>query len=209
MITLTAEQREIVAQGKAITKASNAERNKALRAERKERRKQLAESAAPNKRDPRQLDAGFMSWLHVDLPCIACLIEGPGAVEYANIEAAHQKVAIAAKGWSKGGLGPRVHDGGRTCPLCAWHHTIAANACDKGQRQFWDRLGLGDDIADFCRDLYTAYRAHDDGATVVRSWAAAGLSGRVLGREDGQLRDEHESSANPLISRRFAGGGGR
>jgi len=198
-LNLTAEQRAIVAQAKEITKTSQAERNRALRAERKERRKQLAQSTAPNKRDPRQLDAGFLSWLHVDLPCIGCLIEGPGPVGFASIEAAHQKVAIAAKGWSKGGLGPRVHDAGRTCPLCQWHHTIAANACDNGQRQFWDRLGLGDDVADFCRELALAYRNHDDGAQVVKSWAAAGLAGRASMREDGAAQPSRDA-INPLKS---------
>lgn len=177
MINLTAEQREIVAQAKAITKDSQSDRNRALRAERKERRKALAESAAPNKRDPRQHDAGFLAWLHVDLPCIGCLIEGPGPVGFATIEACHQKLAIAAKGWAKSGLGPRTHDH-KCAPLCQWHHTIAANACDKGQRQFWDRLGLGDHVADFCADLFHAYRTHEDGASVVRSWATGGKAGR-------------------------------
>lgn len=180
MITLTAEQRAIVAQGKAITKTANADRNKALRAERKDRRAQLAESAAPGKRDPRQLDPGFLSWLHDDLPCIGCLIEGPGPVEFATIEAAHQKLSIAAKGWKKAGLGPRTHDA-RCVPACAWHHTIAANACDKGQRQFWDRLGIGDEVATFCAELFHAYRCHEDGEPIVRAWAAFGLAARAEG----------------------------
>lgn len=176
-LNLTAEQRAIVAQAKAITKGSQAERNRAARAERKERRKQLAESAAPNKRDPRQLDAGFLAWLHVDLPCIGCLIEGPGPVGYGEIEACHQKLSIAAKGWAKAGLGPRTHDH-RCVPLCQWHHTIAANACDKGQRQFWDRLGLGDDVATFCAELYSAYRCHEYGEPIIRAWAGVGKAGR-------------------------------
>ena len=72
-----------------------------------------------------------------------------------------------------------VHDLGRTCPLCAWHHTIAANACDKGQRQFWDRLGLGDEVADFCRDLGEAYRTGRPGRPVITSFAAAAIANRA------------------------------
>ncbi len=177
-LQLTAEQRAIVAQAKEITKGSQSERNRALRAERKERRKQLAESAAPNKRDPRQHDAGFLAWLHVDLPCIGCLIEGPGPVGYGEIEACHQKVAIASKGWSKGGLGPRVSDA-RACPLCVWHHRLAGNSCDTGgQRKFWDRVGLGDEVATFCAELYSAYRCHEYGEPIILGWAAAGKAAR-------------------------------
>jgi len=178
-VTLTHEERAAVDLGKAITRRANRERNTALRAERKERTKAVIASTAPGKRDPRQRDAGFLSWLHVDIPCIGCLIEGPGAVGFANIEAAHQKLNIAAAGWSKG-LGPRVHDVGRTCPLCAWHHTIAANSCDRGQRQFWDRMGLGDDVASFCRDLGEAFRAGQSGREVVLSYVAAAKAGRAM-----------------------------
>lgn len=121
-------------------------------------------------RDPRQVDPAFLAWLHVDTDCIACLIEG--RPERAGpIEAAHQKVAIAAKGWRQGGLGPRIHDH-RCAPLCAWHHRLAPNSCDTGgQRKFWDRLGLGDDVADFCAELHAAYRADEPAMPIIRRWA--------------------------------------
>lgn len=183
-IRLTVEERAVVALGKAITGRVNRARNVDLRAERKERQKAVVESTAPNRRDPRQRNAGFLSWLHHDLPCIGCLVEGPGPVGFATIEAAHQKVAIAAKGWAKGGLGPRVHDLGRTCPLCAWHHTVAANACDNGQRQFWDRLGLGDDVADFCAALADAFTNHQPGRAVVVAFADAAKTRRLEARSN-------------------------
>lgn len=127
---------------------------------------------AKGHRDPRQVDPAFMAWLHVDTDCIACLIEGrpdqPGP-----IEAAHQKLAIAAKGWREGGLGPRVHDH-RCAPLCAWHHRLAPNSCDTGgQRKFWDRLGLGDGVADFCRDLYAAFTTDEPPMPIIRAYAAS------------------------------------
>lgn len=192
-LTLTAEARAIIAEADRLKKAARKPAKLADKLERRDRRKALAESTAANKRDPRQHDAGFMSWLHADLPCIGCLIEGPGPVGYATIEAAHQKISIAAKGWKKAGLGPRTHDA-RCCPLCAWHHRISRNSCDVGgQANFWARMGIGDDVADFCAELLHAYRTHDDGAEVVRSWAAAGLSGRAKKPEDGRLRDEFDS----------------
>lgn len=121
-------------------------------------------------RDPRQTDAAFMAWLHVDTDCIACLIEGRAA-KPGPIEAAHQKLAIAAKGWREGGLGPRVHDN-RCVPLCAWHHRLAPNSCDTGgQRKFWDRLGLRDAVADFASALHAAFRSGAPAMPVIQHFA--------------------------------------
>lgn len=121
-------------------------------------------------RDPRQSDAAYLAWLHVDTDCIACLIEGRPA-EPGPIEAAHQKLAIASRGWREGGLGPRIHDA-RCVPLCACHHRLAPNSCDVGgQRKFWDRLGLGDAIADFCADLKAAFDQGRPAMPVIVHWA--------------------------------------
>lgn len=199
-LSYTAEQRAKIAEAEQIKRAVAKPLKAANRLEKKARQKALIQSEAPNKRDPRQVDAGFMSWLHVDLPCIGCLIEGPGPVGYATIEAAHLKMSIHAKGWKKAGLGPRTHDA-RCAPLCQWHHRISRNSCDVGgQANFWARMGLGDDVADFCAELFHAYRTHDDGAVVVRAWAAAGLSGRALGTEDRPsdwVRDAPKSFETP------------
>lgn len=86
------------------------------------------------------------------------------------MEMAHQNIAIAAKGWRERGLGKRIHDA-RAVPLCAWHHQRAPNACDKGQRKFWDRHGIGDRIADLCAALYATYQAGADGVEVIRKFA--------------------------------------
>lgn len=132
-------------------------------------------------RDPRQKDAAFLSWLHVETDCIACLIEGRPAFGGGGaemIEAAHQKLAVASRGWREGGLGPRIHDA-RCVPLCAWHHRLAPNSCDTGgQRKFWDRLGLGDRIADFCADLFAAFKADKPAIEVIRLYADSTGKGR-------------------------------
>lgn len=119
-------------------------------------------------RNPRERDAAFLAWLHVDTDCIACLIEGRPA-EPGPIEAAHQKLAIASRGWREGGLGPRIHDA-RCAPLCTWHHRLAPNSCDNGQRKFWDRLGLGDAVADFCADLHAAFKSGTPAMSVIRAY---------------------------------------
>jgi hypothetical protein len=178
-MTLTHEERQAVDLGKKLTRRENQARNRTLRAERKERTKAVIASTAPGKRDPRQRDAEFLSWLHVDIPCIGCLIEGPGPVEFATIEACHLKISIAGKGWAKAGLGNRTHDQ-KCVAMCAWHHRLAANSCDTGgQLKFFTRVGLGTDVADFCRDLFNAFRAGNSGRDVVMAWVAAAKANRA------------------------------
>ena len=130
---------------------------------------------AKGQRDPRQVDPLFLAWLHVDVDCIACLIEGRPHNPHGlpnTIEAAHQNLAIAAKGWRERGLGKRIHDA-RCVPLCTLHHTGLPNACDNGQRKFWDRLGLGDGIADLCRDLHAAFTTDEPAMPIIRAYAAS------------------------------------
>ncbi|ASE38442.1 hypothetical protein [Brevundimonas vesicularis] len=128
---------------------------------------------AKGQRDPRQVDAAYLAWLHVDTDCIACLIEGrphnPHGLQ-STIEAAHQNLAIASKGWRERGGGKRIHDA-RCVPLCTLHHTGLPNACDNGQRKFWDRLGLGDAVADFCRDLHAAFTADEPALPIIHRYA--------------------------------------
>lgn len=135
----------------------------------------------PGQRNPRELDPAYLSWLHVDVACIACLVEGKPVNQHglqSTIEAAHQNMAIDAKGWRERGGGKRIHDA-RCVPLCTLHHTGLPNACDNGQRKFWDRLGLGDAIADFCAALHTAFKADAPAMPVIRQFAAMALASRL------------------------------
>ena len=124
-------------------------------------------------RAPRQLDPDYLSAIHSEgLPCFACLCGAqpmPPVGMQNPIEAAHQKLAISSKGWKGSGKG-RSSD--FTCvPLCRWHHQVAPNACDKAQRKFWDRIRLGDDIANLCSDLYTAFKSSEPMRPVLERYA--------------------------------------
>jgi hypothetical protein len=173
-LTRTVEERRAIELADKVKRRESQARAQARAATRQNGAAARKEAPTPNQRDPRQVEKAFVSWLHEDLPCIGCLIEGPGPVGYATIEAAHQKMSIADKGWGKAGLGPRTHDH-RCVPLCSWHHRLAANSCDTGgQKKFWARLGIFDDVADFCRDLFDAFKQGNAGRAVVLAFAAAG-----------------------------------
>lgn len=131
---------------------------------------------AAGQREPRARDDRYLAFLR-QLPCVACLIEGPplpGA--RTNMEAAHQKLAIASRGWKEGGGGVRTHDH-RCVGLCRWHHQDAPNACDKAQRKFWDRLNIGDAVADLCQALRRAFPNHEAAVQVLRDFAAGARNG--------------------------------
>lgn len=129
----------------------------------------IAPQGVLRQREPRVRDKPYLAWLHDGLPCIGCL-RATGASHNRNIEAAHIKLAIASRGWEEGGRGVRTHD--RRCvPLCSYCHRLAPDACDVNQRHFFDRIGLGDAVADFAEDLYSAFQRGQDGAAVVRRWA--------------------------------------
>ncbi len=157
----TVEERAKIEEARRIQRSAR-ERSKKARPAR------VAPTAAGQRR-PRQRDPGYLSWLHDCLPCIACLIEGeprrePGFTNSNPIEAAHQK-HTDLRGAA---LGRRPNDAA-CCPLCAWHHRLAPDACDPAQRKFWDRLNVN--VADFCGALYCAYEVSQDGAAIVRRFA--------------------------------------
>lgn len=121
----------------------------------------------------RQRDAGFLAWLHEDLPCIACLRFGATG---SPIESAHQKIQAAEKGLHRK-LGVRPDDW-LCVPLCASHHRLGPLCCDPAQGKFWALVGLGaNDVADFCAELHAAFKAGEPGAPVVHRFAA--IAGRT------------------------------
>jgi hypothetical protein len=121
--------------------------------------------------------SAYMSWLHHDIPCIACLKLGrlhlvaDGQVAPNRIEAAHQKLQLADRGFHKraGRRGPHW-----TCvPLCAGHHREGPLCCDPAQAKFWAIVGFEPEtLADFIEALNAAFRDGMPGAGVVQRFAA-------------------------------------
>lgn len=176
MLRLDAASRKALADLKAQERALKKPAQEMARAERKaaKRERDKAVTRSPGQRDPRRREKDYEAWLH-QWPCIAGLIEGGCE---GPIESAHQKLAIAKAGWREGGLGPRIHDA-RSVPLCAGHHRLHRNSCDLGgQRKFWDRLNIGDLIADFCRDLHQAFTSGGDGHAVIAKYVRIALTNR-------------------------------
>lgn len=170
-LALDKEQREALSKAKAtvreLLKPEREARKIAqakARAQRERQREQRVTHERVKPKGGRERDAGFMAWQHESgLTCIACEIEGPPTAamlqgERNPIEVAHQRV----KGWKKGVRG----DDADSCPLCRWHHQLAPNACDKGQRQFWARLTI--DAADYCAALFAAFKGGSDPRLVMR-----------------------------------------
>ncbi|HEY9219581.1 MAG TPA: hypothetical protein VIO94_16150 [Phenylobacterium sp.] len=156
-----------------------AEARELIRLDKKARKAERPARSAWNRTKPKfgkEADPLFAVWQHEEgLPCICCLVEGPPSAsqllgEPNPIEVAHQRVS----GWK---VGVKEHDR-NSVPLCRWHHQNAPNACDKGQKKFWARVGLFDLIADFCRDLHHAFTSGGDGHRVIAKYVRIALTNR-------------------------------
>ena len=165
-MTLDAEQRRRLREAQRqvaeildpIREARKIARAKARQKREKALTGEYGQRAAANR------DDGYMAWIHEQrLPCVACI--NGHRVDYTGpnpIEAAHQWIVRGPMKGKRAG-----HD---TCvPLCRWHHQIAPNACDKGQRAFWSRLEI--DPADLSSALYRAFKAGEDGHAVLRRFS--------------------------------------
>lgn len=162
-MTLDAERRRKLADLRRQVKALEAperEAKKIARAKGRQKREK-ALTGEHGQRAAINRDDAYMAWIHEQgLACIACLNGEPVTYSGLNpIEAAHQWVVRGPTKGKRAG-----HD---TCvPLCRWHHQLAPNACDKGQRAFWSRLEI--DPADLSSALYGAFKAGGDGHRVLR-----------------------------------------
>lgn len=121
--------------------------------------------------------SAFMSWVHHDMQCIACLILGR-APRDTDIEAAHQKLNRADRGWHKraGRRGPHW----QVIPLCAFHHRSGAPCCDPAQAKFWATCGLEvDDVIDLNEALIAAFKAGAPGQPVIARFAGLAAERRA------------------------------
>ena len=161
ILALRAEVRELESPEREARKIEAAKRRAA-----RERRPDRIAHQRTKPKGGHEADKPFMSWLHESgLACVACEIEGPPTPamlqgEPNPMEVAHQRVT----GWKKG----VKEDDKHSCILCRWHHQLAPNACDKGQRQFWDRLGIV--AADYTAALHAAFRGGSDPHRVLRQF---------------------------------------
>jgi hypothetical protein len=140
-----AELRQEIA---ALTSDDREVRNAAKRKARLARKASLKLSTAPNKREERETDPGFLAYLRRQ-PCEAAHLgdcSGP-------IEAAHIRYSDSHHGRNPG-MGRKNHD--RHCnPLCHHHHHHDQHK--RAERAFWDRLGK--DAYDTAARHYERYRA--------------------------------------------------
>ena len=148
---LTAEKRarltELRREVKALTSPDRKERNAALARARKARSAALKASEAPNKREERELDRGFLAYLRRQ-PCEAAHRGGCSG----PIEAAHIRFNDGP-GRQNPGAGRKNHDR-HANPLCRFHHQHDQHA--RSERAFW--RDLGKDAYDIAAAHYAAYQ---------------------------------------------------
>lgn len=143
---LTHEKREAIAALKRqladLTSDDKARVREAMRKARRERAAVVRASKAPNKRDERQRDTGFLAYLR-RLPCEAAHLGGCDG----PIEAAHIRFSDGAQARNPG-MGRKNHDRNAT-PLCRHHHQHDQHR--RNERAFWRDVG---------KDPYAVAAAH-------------------------------------------------
>ena len=150
MLTLEKRTRlaEIRRELAALTSDDREERNAAQRRARKARAAALKASQAPNKRDEREREPGFLAYLRRQ-PCEARHLGGCQG----RIEAAHIRFSDGP-GRCNPGAGRKNHDR-HANPLCRHHHQHDQHR--RSERAFWDALGK--DAYDTAAGHYAAYRS--------------------------------------------------
>lgn len=154
-MTLTRANRDRLAELRreiaALTSDDREVRAAAQRKARKARKVSLKLSTAPNKREEREIDTGFLAYLRRQ-PCEARHLGGCAG----PIEAAHVRYSDAGKGAMNPGLQRKNHDRNSN-PLCAHHHRGTQHMMN--ERKFWSSIGL--DAYDNAARHYAAYRGDD------------------------------------------------
>lgn len=148
----------------AIVRADKARQRKERKEADRQHIRAIVESKAPNKRQPRERDNGYLAFLR-RLPCVACVKLGGSC---GPTQAAHLRFSDAARGRINSGMQQKPSDRWAT-PLGAGHH---AEQHAGNERAFWDRLGI--DAGDLCEALYAAFLAGHDAEPVVRRFGGAG-----------------------------------
>lgn len=135
-MTLSSDKRQRLAELRreiAEITAETPEQRQARRARLKAQRQAVRLSMAPNKRQPRETDPGFLAWLRRQ-PCEAAHLGGCDG----PIEAAHIRYSDFRAGSRNPGMQSKNHDRHANA-LCRHHHQ-----CDQhkgNERAFWSRLG--------------------------------------------------------------------
>lgn len=172
MIRLSAHDRQRQQSLKAELRELERPAKEAEKRERKAAQKvRKANAPAKFEKRPKPMEdsgAAYMAWLHDDLPCIACVVLGKHTLPALSnpIEAAHQKMQVADRGWHRraGRRGPHW-----TCvPLCAGHHRIGPLCCDPAQTKFWSVVGFEpEQVIDLAEALNAAFREGRSGGVVI------------------------------------------
>lgn len=150
---LSAEKRKAVADLKRqiadLMSDDRAVVRQAMRKSRKDRSDALRASRAPNKREEREREPGFLAYLRRQ-PCEAAYLgdcSGP-------IEAAHIRYSDASKGSVNPGMQRKNHDRFAN-PLCRHHHQHDQHT--RRERAFWGDLGK--DAYERAEIHFAAYQA--------------------------------------------------
>lgn len=114
----------------------------------------LVASKAPNKRQPRERDNGYLAWLRRQ-PCAVC-----GSTP---CDAAHLRFANPSVGRTNPGMGCKPHDRHATA-LCREHHTEQHAAGNEAR--WWASKGIDPDR--LSARLYAAYLAAHEAPAVIR-----------------------------------------
>lgn len=143
----------------AIVRADKARQRKARKEAAREHIRAIVATKAPNQRQPRERDNGYLQFLR-RLPCV---IDGARPSD-----AAHTRFANLAVGRVNPGMAKKPHDR-HAVPLCRSCHT---DQHANNEAVWWARHGIDPDA--LSASLYAAFLAGQDGSPIIRRFAGGG-----------------------------------